>query len=182
MRDSLHRGGVKRKAYVVRAVPPRSCSRLCAERRCERRLLTSDTAGENRLTPLPRAAPPREARRRRGAAPRRCRPVRRRATAGGPGAAVVPTAVRVFSNLTAPDTSDEDLSDVLEDVTEEARNSGKTLSTDIVRPGSLAAYQTVREETKVGDVFLKFEEVNLNMIFFHHQIAIKVSTSKYFKS
>lgn len=82
------------------------------------------------------------------------------AAAGVPGAAVVPTAVLVFSNLTAPDTSDEDLSDVLEDVTEEAQNSGKTLSTDIVRPGSLAAYQAAREDTKVGDVFLKFEEVD----------------------
>ena len=79
------------------------------------------------------------------------------ATAGGE---VVPTAVLVFSNLTAPDTSDEDLSDVLEDVTEEAQSSGgKTVSTDIVRPGSLAAYQAARAETQVGDVFLKFEEV-----------------------
>eukprot|EP01043_Picozoa_sp_COSAG02_P015547 COSAG02_NODE_664_length_18739_cov_11.071567_25_plen_261_part_00 len=73
--------------------------------------------------------------------------------------AVVPTAVLVFSNLTAPETSDSDLSDVLEDVTEEAQNSGKTVSTDIVRAGSLAAYQAVRADSKVGDVFLKFEEV-----------------------
>ena len=65
----------------------------------------------------------------------------------------------VFSNLTAPETSDEDLSDVLEDVTEEAQNSGKTISTDIVRAGSLAAYQAVRAESAVGDVFLKFEQV-----------------------
>ena len=49
---------------------------------------------------------------------------------------------------------------MLEDVAEEATNSGTTLSNSIVRSATLAQYQAKRPETKVGDVFLKFTETS----------------------
>ena len=49
---------------------------------------------------------------------------------------------------------------MLEDVAEEASNSGTTLSKSIVRAATLAQYQAKRPETKVGDVFLKFTETS----------------------
>ena len=75
-----------------------------------------------------------------------------------PAGAVVPTQVLIFTNLTAADTSNSDLDDVLEDVQEEANNSGKTISATIARVDTVSNYQTARPDTKVGDVFVKFEE------------------------
>ena len=49
---------------------------------------------------------------------------------------------------------------MLEDVAEEATNSGTTVSHSIVRAATLAQYQAKRPETKVGDVFLKFTETS----------------------
>ena len=71
-----------------------------------------------------------------------------------------PTVALCLSNLTAADTSESELDDVLEDVHEEAGNSGAVETSLIVRASNLSAAQAARPGSVVGDVMVKFGAVD----------------------
>lgn len=79
------------------------------------------------------------------------------ATAAAAAASVPPaTEVLVLSNLTSAETTETDLNDILEDVTEEAKDSGPVVSATIVRASNLDATVGVRPGSVVGDVWILF--------------------------
>jgi hypothetical protein len=75
-----------------------------------------------------------------------------------------PTTVLILTNLTGAETADTDLVDILEDVQEESAKYGKIKSGMVVKGSTVPVFSAIRPETKVGDVYLDFQEASHAML------------------